>query len=236
MIMYKNKKNKKNIIIILSIIFILLSLSCNIKNIYNLFMEKILLISDKNIIIEDDLLKSYINELEDKIKENNEILNINNCINATVIYRDPEFWYNTLKINKGKDDKIQVGDMIINNTGLIGIVEDVYTNSSKILLLTNINKEKKITVAIKDNENVYGIISKYDKINNLFTISELTKSLEYKDNLNVTTSNFTNTYKDSILIGKVVDIKENSDGLSKIALVKPNANYNNIKYVCVIKK
>ena len=159
-----------------------------------------------------------------------------NCINSTIIYRNPEYWYDELTINKGSIDNIKKGSLVINNKGIIGTISNVYENTSTISLITNIDKNKKVTVGITNNEEtIYGLITNYDKNKNEITISELTKDININDKLNVITTNFTNTYKEGLIIAKVKNITSDSNGLSKNVIATPVVDYNDIKYVCVIK-
>ena len=222
----------------LIVIFTSTNIVKNISNLYNIIIENILITKDKNMIT-DDMTKTYIKDLE---KQNNELKSINGIekeeysyVNATVIYRNPMFWYDTLTINKGIKDGVKIGDMIINKFGLIGTVIKVFNDSSLISIITNINKDKKITVAISDGETIsYGIISSYNKYKNELVVSELTTDIKYNDELNVITTNFTNSFKEGIIIGKVKKIEDDTNGLSKNAIITPILNYNDIKYVCVV--
>lgn len=231
------KKNSGYIFIILFILLITISFKDVLKDTYNNVLELIYLIDNNSLVITDDVTRNYINTLESDIADYKEITNLNNCINSTVIYRNPTYWYNELVINKGKNDNIKVNSVVINNKGIIGIIEKVYDNSSIVSLITNINKDKKITVGItNDKDIIYGIISKYDKHKNELIISEITKDIELSDNLNVITTNFTSTFKEGLILGKVKDIINDKEGLSKNVIVTPIIDYNNIKYVCVENK
>ena len=231
------KKNSGYIFIILFILLITISFKDVLKDTYNNILELIYLIDNNSLVITDDVTRNYINTLESDIEDYKEITNLNNCINSTVIYRNPIYWYDELVINKGKNDNIKVNSVVINNKGIIGIIEKVYDNSSIVSLITNINKDKKITVGITNKENIiYGIITEYDKYKNELIIGEITKDIELIDNLNVITTNFTNTFNEGIILGKVKDIINDSNGLSKNIIVNPIVDYNNIKYVCVENK
>lgn len=231
------KKNKYiYFFIILIILYIIFQFKYVLKDSFNMFLETIFLRKDEKLIITDDLTNTYIKELEKDIKEYKEISNLNDCINSTIIYRNPEYWYDEFTINKGRVDNIKVGSMVINNEGVIGIISTVYDNTSTISLITNIDKNRKITVGIiNKDETIYGLISNYDKNKNEIIISELTKDITITDDLSVITTNFTNTFKEGLIIAKVKDIKDDSNGLSKNVIATPVVDYNDIKYVCVIK-
>lgn len=231
------KKNKYIIFfIILIILFIIFQFKYVLKDSFNMFLETIFLRKNEKLIISNDLTNTYIKELENDIKEYKEISNLNDCINSTIIYRNPEYWYDELTINKGSIDNIKKGSLVINNKGIIGTISNVYENTSTISLITNIDKNKRVTVGITNNEEtIYGLITSYDKNKNEITISELTKDININGELNVITTNFTNTYKEGLIIAKVKEIKDDSNGLSKNVIATSVVDYNDIKYVCVIK-
>ena len=225
---------KKSNIIMIFLIFILLILIFLFKDSFNLLIKKILLITDKEIVYKDELTSNYIKYLENNIKKYENISSIDNCINSTVIYRNPTYWYNELTIDKGKNDNIEIGDLVINNEGVIGVVKKVYNNTSVINLISNIDKNSKITVGLTNGKDtIYGIIDSYNKIKNEFIVKELTSDIT--GDISVITTSFTNSYKEGLIIGKVINIKIDDDGLSSYAVVKSITNYNDIKYLCVIK-
>lgn len=239
-----NKKHRNKIIIyittILLITVIVLTRSGNvIKDAFNMFEEKIFFVKEKNIIIKDSAIDAYINTLKEEI---NELKGLNKigyddykCINASVIYRDPSYWYDTLTINKGIKDGINKGNMVVTDSGLIGSIKESLDNTSVIHLLTNSNSKNKITVGIKyENNMIYGLISDYDLSKDEITVSQITSDIKYQDNMDVITTGFTNTFIEGILVGNVKRIEDDSNGLSKNAVVKPSADFNNIKYVCVM--
>lgn len=231
------KKNKYiYFFIILLILFIIFQFKYVLKDSFNMFLETIFLRKDEKLVIDSEFTDIYIKELENDIKEYREISNLNDCINSTIIYRNPEYWYDELTINKGSIDNVKVGSLVINNEGVIGIISSVYDNTSSISLITNIDKNKKVTVGVSNNEEtIYGIITNYDKNKNEITISELTKDISISDDLNVITTNFTNTFKEGLILAKVKNITSDSNGLSKNVIATPVVDYNDIKYVCVIK-
>jgi len=159
--MRKKKSEYKFILILLVILFLVITTNFILKDTFNIFLENIFLKKDNKIIIKDDVTSNYIKSLEKEINEFKEINNIENCISGSVIYRNPTLWYDEITINKGKKDNIKVGSIVINNEGIVGIVSDVYSNTSNISLITNINDNKKITLAINNGDKrVYGILSK----------------------------------------------------------------------------
>lgn len=232
----KKKNNNIFLLILLIILFLVISFNTVLKDSFSMFLELIYLKKDEKLVINSDLTDNYISTLEKDISEYKEISNLEDCINSTVIYRNPSYWYDELTINKGSADNIKIGSIVINNEGLIGIISDVYENTSVVSLITKLDNKKKITVGItSEEETIYGVISEYDKNKNELIISELTKDIKISEDMNVITTSFTSTFKEGIIIAKVKSVVDDSNGLSKKAVAIPIVDYNDIKYVCVIK-
>lgn len=221
-------KKYYKILIVLIVLFLLISYKNVLRDNFNMLLG--LFKGNKELVIKDDMTNTYINALENEISNFKKIESMTNCINGRVIYREPTYWYDTFIINKGALDSISKGDVVINDMGLVGVIKEIYDHTSKVSLITNI--DNKITVGITNKEKtIYGIISKYDKSRNELYISELTSSIEGED---AVTTSFTDTFKEGILVGKVKRTENNSDGLSKVAIVTPTVDYNNINYVCIV--
>ena len=231
-------KSKKYVILLifLIVLFAIVSFKFVLKDSFNMFLELIYMTRNEKLMISDELVDNYIKQLEGDISEYKKVSNLNSCINSTVIYRNPSIWYDEFTINKGIKDNIKVGNMVINHEGIVGIVSNVYDNSSIVSLITNINTKKKITVGIKvEEEVIYGLISNYDKIRNEITISELTKDISINGGESIVTTNFTSTFKEGLIIAKVKNIIDDDNGLSKNVIATQSVNYNNIRYVCVME-
>jgi len=59
---------------------------------------------------------------------------------AKVIFRDPAFWASSILINKGsihKEKNLQKNSPVLSNGYLIGLVEEVFENFSKVRLITD---------------------------------------------------------------------------------------------------
>lgn len=112
------------------------------------------------------LLNMKIDSLEDQIKKIDKLegfLNLKRTINyetigATVIGRSAENWHKQIILNKGRNDKIVVGDSVISNNGVIGQVVEANKKSSIVQLISDPGYKLGCKVAKK---NVIGILSGY---------------------------------------------------------------------------
>jgi rod shape-determining protein MreC len=54
-----------------------------------------------------------------------------------VIFQSPTVWYATIRVDKGSDDGVQVGQAVINEEALIGRVTEVFGGSAQVTLITD---------------------------------------------------------------------------------------------------
>lgn len=179
-------------------------------------------------------LKEEINELKElsKIKT---ILSKYETINATVIERNRNYWFNTIKIDKGSDDGISKDMAVVDQNGLIGKISHTTKNMSEIKLITTNDVNNKTSVVIQNgNEKIYGIINGYN--NNNLEVTITSSNTEIEENLNVSTTGMGGIYPSGILVGKTVGVKSSKYDVGLIVLVKPFANFDNLRYISVLRR
>ncbi|MGH2941614.1 MAG: rod shape-determining protein MreC [Solirubrobacteraceae bacterium] len=54
-----------------------------------------------------------------------------------VIFQSPTLWYATIRVDKGSDDGVRVGQPVINEEALIGRVTEVFGGSAQVTLITD---------------------------------------------------------------------------------------------------
>ncbi len=176
---------------------------------------------DDFTIIESEIL---VRENQILKKELSKIENINieydDYVIGKVLYRDLYSFYEEIVINLG-DNQVTVGDAVVNNYGLVGVIYKVEKNMSYVKLLSS---DYNISVVVNDT---------YGNLNN-GTISLLDKYSDIKEGDLV----YTSTYGDvleGIYVGKVKSVTYDSDGLGKKAEIEI-ANNKNLNYIGVVKK
>lgn len=211
-------------------------LSANISNI-----TSISFIKRDNYI--NDVKKELNNDYEKEIKKLKETLDLNTLnsdkklINATVIKRSSDYWYNLVTIDKGSKDKIKKGYAVINANGLVGKVINVNKHSSDVKLLISLNSDDFISSSFNyENNEYYGLIDKYDVIKNELIIKNVLGEFDKEKikNINVTTSGLSDSFSSGLLIGKIKEITKDDFGLSNTIIVKPTVNFESLDIVSVV--
>lgn len=185
-----------------------------------------------------------INELEKENEKLRELLEIKDSIlgyegiNATVIYRNVSNWIDIIVIDKGKKDGIDNNMAVMINGGLIGYISDVSNYTSTVTLLTNPNMINKISIRIEvaDNKYAYGLLSSYDAENNLYVIEGISEYYDIPVSSKVTTTGLTEKFPGGIMIGNVKSINTDVYDLTKVVMVEPSIDLNDITYVTVLKR
>ena len=154
---------------------------------------------------------------------------------AQVISKDPGNWYDTFVINKGSNDGIQKDMNVIADGGLVGLVEEVSSNSATVRsIIDDSSSVSAMTASTSDTCIVSGdlrLISDgklaFSQLNTTDTVAEGEK---------IVTSNISDKYLRGILIGYVSEITEDSNHLTKKGYIIPVVDFQHIQEVLVIKE
>lgn len=198
-----------------------------------LFKESIygLLINSSNIRELDKSIKnikeSYYEEEYQKLLKSIDLKGPENYdyVYSKIIYRDIYEYFDNLTILKGSNDNIVVNAAVINEDGLIGIINKVDKNSSKVLLITN--KDSEISVKVN---NTYGIL-KYEKNNLIIKSINNYEDIEIGDV--VITSGLGNLPK-GIKVGRISKVLNNDLGIEKNIIVESDVDFKELDYVAIL--
>lgn len=158
-------------------------------------------------------------------------------LNSTVISRNISYWYNTITIDKGTYNGVEVDMVVVNSDGLIGKVVSTTTFTSDVKLLTTSDTNNKISVAISNGSNkLYGLIKDYNYNNNYLEVEGISNTETVSIGDYVYTSGLGGIFPSGILIGKVAEITTDEYDLAKIINVSPIADFDDINYVAVLKR
>ena len=194
----------------------------NIINTYNINNE--LIKENKNLKI----IANQITILQSENKKLKKLLSISNeikykFITAKIISKSNLSFIRSSILMSGKKDNILLSSPVIYNNTLLGYINEVGFNSSRVLSLTDINVKAPAVILGKDVKVILaGNNSKYLDILNYLDISSL------KSGDKVFTSGEGNMYPAGLYIGKV-KIKLNGS-----FVVEPAENLNNLNYVQII--
>ena len=178
--------------------------------------------TSKIVINYDKYLKEELDNIK-KIKdiEFNDNLDI---IVSRVKYRDVYEYSNTLTIFKGSKNNINVGDAVLTNNGLVGVISKTYDYYSVVSLITN----KKSNISVKINDAV-GVLKLENKKLVVTSINNY-KNIVVGDE--IYTSGLGNL-PDNIYVGKVKKVSLNNTEIEKVIEVDIENRLDTLDYLFV---
>ena len=213
----------------------------------NLTLDYKNLIKENNYLkqktLKDNVLEEENNNLKEEIEKLKKVMDVKTTytgyktIYAKTIIRNKMYWYNTITIDKGKDNDIKTGMVVINGKGLIGKVINVSNFTADVRLITTNDSNNKISVTITNGESkVIGLMNGYSYETNDILIEGVSNTQDVKVGDMVYTSGLGGVFPSGILVGTVESITTDSYGLAKIIKVKPSVSFDDINYVSVLKR
>lgn len=215
-----------NIIIIL-LLFIVLhnALITGLGNIFSLIKH------DNKYELLESAYKTKIDTLEKSIanyEKGTNALKIyegNNYIISKIALRDIYDFYNFAVLST--DSLVTKGNAVINESGLVGIIESANKTTAKVNFLTG---NVKVSVKIGDT---YGMLDEYDREAKSFIIHNINNYQPVDIDEEVTTSGL-QEIDGNLPIGKVS--KTETVGIEQKVYVKPYVNFDDLNYLMVINK
>lgn len=181
----------------------------------NLDTSKIVINYDKHIKEELDNIKK-INDIE--FDDNLDI------IVSRVKYRDVYEYSNALTIFKGSKNNVNVGDAVLTNNGLVGIISKTYDYYSVVSLITN----KKSNISVKINDAVGVLKTDEGKV--------VVTSINNYKNVNVGDEIYTSglgNLPDNIYVGKVKSVSLNDTEIEKVIKVDIENRLDALDYLFI---
>ena len=201
--------------------------------------QKNQVLREENTNLKEQLLA--LNEVSAENNRLNQMLNYqkqnkqHDLVISRVIGRDPGSWTNVIIINRGSDDGISKNMAVINENGLIGNITEVYSNCSKVQLITD--PRSAVGALVQREQSRIAAILEGNSTNPLNpTMVNLANDADIVVGDKIITSGFGGIYPKGILIGEVIEIIKDDAGFLKNAKIAPAVNLNKLEEVFIIKK
>ncbi|MFV0394049.1 MAG: rod shape-determining protein MreC [Coprobacillaceae bacterium] len=188
------------------------------------------------------MYKEELDESKRKLKELEDLMEISSnsnydSVSASVLVRDIQGWSNSLTINKGSSDGIEVDMAVISSKGLIGKVTEVNAKSAKVKLLTAEKMDNSVAVRVElsADKATAGFLDSYDKSEGKYVVSIFDSNVKIKKGMKVITSGKGGLFPPGIIIGEVNKVENLYNAEGKSILVTPAVDFNDFEYVSVLK-
>lgn len=172
---------------------------------------------------ENETLKEYV-ELKDKYADYN-------TIPADVINRDISNYSSTIIINVGSDDGIETEMTVIADSGLVGHVVSVTSNTAKVQ--TIVDTASAVTAKMSTTDDSIVVQGTLESKSTLKATFIPTDAVVLEGD-NIETSGIGGIYPKGIHIGTIKEVIETNNITDRYALVETAVNFNKLNTVLVI--
>jgi rod shape-determining protein MreC len=156
---------------------------------------------------------------------------------ASVIGRESSEFRRLITIDKGTDDGLAAGDVVIAGGGaLAGRVTDIGPGGATVTLLTD--AESTVIGQLASNASARGEV--VGQLGGVLVMNQIDSSMRVGLNDEVVTAGLTlasgirSPYPKGLLIGQVVDVRRDANDVVQTAFLKPTADLDQLEYVLVI--
>ncbi len=152
-------------------------------------------------------------------------------VSAKIIGYSPDNWSNVVFINAGEKNGIKVGDIVVFNGLLFGMISETGKFTSKVLLISDRNF--KITARTRKTREVV-FYQGYDPKKGILKLVNPEQDIRVGDI--VETASVDGSYPEGIPIGKISSVEYKEGEFFKKVFVSININPYSTEYVVVIKR
>jgi len=145
---------------------------------------------------------------------------------AQIIARDISYWSRWVVLDKGSDDGVVPGMVLVNDQGLIGRVISVGSHISRAILI--IDGESRVSVIVQTTRDT-GLLEGQGDGPLVIKLLSLESQIKVGDA--VITSGLGGSYPKGLPIGYIEFISVDKNGLHMNAVVKPFASFNKLEEV-----
>lgn len=201
---------------------------------------------------ENSELQSQIIELQSKLDDTESLESLKatlnfvdekyvaNSLSAKVVSKNEGNWYTSFVVSAGSSDGVKKDSLVMNGSGLVGIVYEVSQNYCKVISL--LDTKSSVSFKLAKESEFKGIITYGQNID---------KKIDYRNQGllqgymfdskydvlpgDVVTTSGLGLYPENIVIGKVEKVIEDKNNSLKYVIVKPNVDFKNIDDVVIVE-
>jgi len=195
--------------------------------------------SRENAELKKDIgeLKSQIFQYEQVAKENKrlkELLQFGSetgyqKVLAQIIAWDSNSDFRVLRINKGKEDGIELQSSVVTSEGLVGYIFRLTDHYADIITILDPNNR---VDALVERTRSHGIVEGYSKSRAIMKYLAGTEPVILGDL--VLSSGLGNIYPKGLKIGKITRVERESYGITQTIQIKPSIDFSSLEEVVVL--
>lgn len=139
-------------------------------------------------------------------------------ITARVVGRSADHWWQQVTLNRGLNAGIEEGFIVKTDGGLVGLIENVTPNTSRVLLISDLKSQVGVTInrtsakgVLRGDASAEAVLEFYEKMPNV-QVGDL-----------ISTSTYSQKFPAGVPVGRVksLDLKQSPASVAKVELLPP---------------
>ena len=136
-------------------------------------------------------------------------------------------------INQGSNAGLKINMSVVTGAGLVGIVDGVYPNVSRILLI-NSPRSKIGGMNLRGDSRVAGIVGGLAGQDALLEMNNMARDADLLPGDTVVTSGYSGHHPAGLIIGTIEEVQKDDGGLTKVATINPSVDFSRLEEVMVV--
>ena len=150
---------------------------------------------------------------------------------AQVVGKDPSPWFQSVLLDKGRDDGVEEGQPVINPEGIVGIVVEATSHYAKVMLITDPNSA---VDAVIQRSRARGIIK--GGASGFCVLNFVLRKHEVAQGDAVVSSGMDGVFPKGLPIGQVTAIVKREAGIFQDVTVLPYVDFERLEEVLVVPR
>lgn len=157
-------------------------------------------------------------------------------IQATVIARNPDQWEEKIILDKGTVHGVEKNMAVITAQGLIGKITLATPLTSTVELLSTQDPNYRVSAMVTGQKEVFGLIEGYDDKRKELILKRIDSNIKIEKGQKIMSSGLGGIFPKGLLIGEITEVTTDDFGLTKLAYVKPAAEFALLDHVMIAKR
>jgi len=151
-----------------------------------------------------------------------------------IVAKNADNWTRSFTLNKGSNVGIALDNCVVTAEGMVGFVSEVGPTWATVTSITDMTMEA--SAIASRTRDVASIEGDFDLMNEgRVRLSYLPRDTQVLEGDIIETSGVGGLFPKGIVIGTVLEVRNESHGISKYAIIEPAVDLDNANHVLVIK-
>ncbi|MDA8137454.1 MAG: rod shape-determining protein MreC [Desulfobacteraceae bacterium] len=150
-------------------------------------------------------------------------------IAAQVVGKDPSPWFQTVLVDKGREDGVEIGHPVIHPLGIVGIVVEVTGHYAKVMLITDPNSA---VDALVQKSRARGIIK--GGTSGYCVLNYVMRKYDINVGDTIISSGMDGVFPKGMPIGQVAGVEKREAGIFQEVTVAPYVDFERLEEVLIV--